>query len=123
MAIVFGIATVAAGGRVLAGADPGYTVFQPLVVLNTLMGAAYVLAGLVTWRGLRKGVRAAGAIAAINTLVLAWIGLLRLAGDAVAAESVWAMAFRALAWVGLFAILAWARYRPWRRSPPDGDTA
>jgi hypothetical protein len=39
-AILFGVATIIAGVRVLAGADPGYTVFQPLLIYNTAMGIA-----------------------------------------------------------------------------------
>lgn len=31
IAILFGIATIFAGGRVLLGADPGYVVFRPLL--------------------------------------------------------------------------------------------
>ena len=40
IAIVFGIATIAAGGRVLAGADPGYEVFRPPLIA---VGAAWVV--------------------------------------------------------------------------------
>lgn len=38
MAVLFGAATLVAGGRVLLGADPGYEVFRPLLVYNTAMG-------------------------------------------------------------------------------------
>jgi len=42
-AVIFGLATVTAGGRVLLGySEPGYVVYQPLLIYNTLMGFVYV---------------------------------------------------------------------------------
>lgn len=38
IALVFGLVTLVAGGRVLAGADPGYVVFRPLLLYNVAMG-------------------------------------------------------------------------------------
>lgn len=42
-ALFFGLATIVAGVRVLTGADPGYLVFRPLLVYNTVMGLMYLL--------------------------------------------------------------------------------
>jgi len=53
IAVLFGIATLFAGGRVLLGSDPGYVVFRPLLVYNVLMGLAYVAAGIIFWRSAR----------------------------------------------------------------------
>ncbi len=47
VAVLFGIATVVAGTRVLSGSDPGYLVFRPLLIFNTAMGVAYLAAGVV----------------------------------------------------------------------------
>jgi hypothetical protein len=107
LAIVFGVATVAAGGRVLTGADPGYVVFLPLVMYNTAMGAAYVAAGAIALRASRGAAFAAGAIAVLNGVVCGAVIYLRThAPDVVAAESVTAMSFRtvvwALFWIGLW---------------------
>ena len=62
IAVLFGIATLFAGGRVLLGSDPGYVVFRPLLVYNVLMGLAYVAAGIIFWRSARAGRNAAAAI-------------------------------------------------------------
>ncbi len=86
-AVLFGLVTLAAGARVLAGADPGYVVFTPLLIFNTGMGAAYVLAGGAIWKNARWGT-----------------------GDTVAIDSVRAMAFRTAVWLTLFIVLLRARH-------------
>lgn len=106
VAIVFGLVTVAAGARVLAGGDPGYVVYLPLLVFNTVMGVAYVAAGVMTWRSLERGQSAAGAILALNLVVLAFIIYQYRAGGAVAVDSLQAMSFRTVVWLLLFGGLA-----------------
>jgi hypothetical protein len=107
VAVLFGIATMISGGRVLTGsADPGYVVFRPLLVFNTAMGAAYLAAGISIWRGLRRGTSAAATVFALNLAALVAIGLLYMRGRGVALESLWAMTFRTIVWLGLFATLA-----------------
>ena len=80
MASLFGVVTVIAGTRVLAGSDPGYIVFWPLLLYNTVMGIGYVVAGLVVWRNIERGKHAAAAIFVLNRLVLGIIGCLYAAG-------------------------------------------
>lgn len=107
VAFVFGLATIAAGGRVLAGADPGYVVFRPLLLYNTVMGLGYLAAGVITWRSLERGRLAAATIFVLNLVVLAVIGYLFARGHAVAPDSLRAMTFRTGAWLGLFIGLSW----------------
>ena len=107
VAIAFGLATVFAGVNVLAGADPGYVVFRPLLIFNTAMGVAYVAAGLITLRSLVRGRLAATAIFMLNLIVLAIIGFLFTTGGAVAVDSVRAMTFRAAVWLVLLLGLTW----------------
>ncbi|MBM4335312.1 MAG: hypothetical protein FJ108_05265 [Deltaproteobacteria bacterium] len=102
VAIAFGLLTVVQGGRVLAGADPGYVVFRPLLVFNFAMGFAYVAAGVAALRSAALGRRAAGAIFAVNLLVLVAIAVLHAAGAAVAVESLGAMSLRTAVWLGLY---------------------
>jgi hypothetical protein len=83
-AALFGLITIIAGTRVLAGSDPGYIVFRPLLIYNTAMGIAYVAAGIIAWRSLVRGKYAAATIFVVNFLILAAIGLLFTAGGAVA---------------------------------------
>lgn len=111
VAIVFGVMTIVAGARVLGGADPGYMVFRPLLIYNTAMGIAYLAAGVVAWRNVVLGKRAAAAIFLLNLLVLGTIAYLYTAGSAIAVESLGAMTFRTVVWLLLFLGLAWAGRR------------
>jgi hypothetical protein len=105
--ILFGIATIVAGSRVLAGRDPGYVVFRPLLLFNTAMGLAYVIGGIVAWRNGKAGAYLAAAIFCLNAAVLGIIGYLYTIGDAVAVESLRAMTLRTFVWLVIFLGLAW----------------
>ena len=107
LAALFGVLTVFAGTRVLLGADPGYVVFRPLLLFNTLMGFLYLLAALTIWRNVRAGRYAAAAIFVLNLLVLAAVAHLYTAGQAVALDSVRAMTLRTGVWLALWFGLMW----------------
>jgi hypothetical protein len=111
LAALFGLLTVFAGTRVLAGADPGYTVFRPLLIYNTVMGLVYVAAGFLIWRGVRPGLYAAAAVFLLNLLVLAAVAWLYTAGQGVALDSVRAMTLRTGVWLALGLGLAWLSRR------------
>lgn len=111
VAALFGIATIVAGTRVLLGADPGYAVFRPLLIYNTVMGVAYLAAGVAALRSSRHGMVAAAAIFLLNGLVLGIIGALHAAGQAIALESVGAMVFRTGVWLVLAVGFAWLHHR------------
>lgn len=114
VAVLFGLATLAAGGSVLAGRDPGYPVYRPLLIFNTLMGVVYTGAGILAWRRAASGRNAAAFIVCLNLLVLGWILYLYSTSAVVAADSVRAMLLRSGIWVALLLIQAWAS-----RAPPD----
>jgi hypothetical protein len=107
IAVLFGVATIVAGGRVLFGADPGYLVFRPLLSYNTLMGLAYVAAGVIIWRNVLAGRKAAGAIFVLNLLVLVGIVVMYRSGGAVAIDSLRAMILRTVIWLGIFLAALW----------------
>ena len=111
VAALFGLATIIAGGRVIAGADPGYIVFRPLLIYNAAMGIAYVAAGVIAWRSLDRGKYAAVTIFVLNFLVLGAIGYLYATGSAVAIDSLRAMTLRTVVWLVLFLGLAWLSRR------------
>ena len=113
VAVLFGLVTVMAGSNVLLGSDPGYIVFRPLLIYNSLMGVAYVGAGVTIWRDLGRGRYAAGGIFVLNLLVLAGIVFLYRAGGAVAVDSLRAMTLRTVVWLGLF-LATWWMTRPGR---------
>lgn len=107
VAALFGVATLFAGGRVLLGSDPGYEVFRPLLLYNTVMGAAYLAAGIIVWRSVEAGRYAAGAIFLLNLLVLSGILVVYRSGGAVAVESLRAMTLRTAVWLVLFLAVSW----------------
>jgi hypothetical protein len=107
--VLFGLVTLVTGVSVLAGRDPGYLVYRPLLVFNTVMGVVYVVAGVLAWRRARVAWMAAAGIAGANVLVLAYIAALHRAGGPTAPESVRAMLLRAGAWLVLTLALVWAR--------------
>ena len=111
MAALFGLVTIIAGSRVLAGSSPGYIVFRPLLIYNTAMGIAYMATGVIAWRNLDQGKYAAATIFVLNLLVLGVIGYLYAAGGAVAIESVRAMIFRTVAWLALFLGMVWINHK------------
>ena len=105
VAIIFGLATVLAGSRVLSGVDPGYVVFRPLLIYNVLMGMAYIAAGVAIWRGLRHGRFAAATILVLNVVVLFTVIVVFARSAAVAPDSVRAMIFRTAVWFVLLIVL------------------
>jgi hypothetical protein len=106
LAILFGLATLAAGARIASGrVDPGYVVFSPLLYFNTGMGALYVAAGILALRSLRWGRNLAGAIVLLNLAALGALLGLYGRGQPIAVESLGAMTFRAAVWLGLFGVL------------------
>jgi hypothetical protein len=110
-AALFGVATVFVGVRTLFGASPGYVVYLPLLLFNTIMGIAYVAVGFLAWRNLRFSVRGAAAIALLNLVALGTILYLYTPGGPIAGESLRAMAFRTIVWIVFFLVLAWAHRR------------
>jgi hypothetical protein len=109
---VFGLATLAAGGGVLLGRDPGYIVYRPLLLFNTAMGFAYVYAAWQAWMRSTVGRTAAGAVFAANAAMLLWIVYqFRTRAEVVAMDSVRAITLRTVVWLVLWAVLAWG----WRR--------
>lgn len=111
IAALFGLATIIAGVRVLAGSDPGYIVFRPLLIYNTTMGMAYVAAGVIAWRSFDRGKCAAATIFILNFLVLGAIVYLYATGSPVAIDSIRAMILRTVVWLMLFLGLAWMSHR------------
>ncbi len=105
VAVLFGVATLVAGSRVLLGSDPGYAVFTPLLLFNTLMGFAYIAVGVLAWRRTPLAVRGAAVIALLNVAVLGGIALLYTRGGPVAVNSLQAMGLRAAVWIVLFLVL------------------
>lgn len=110
VAVLFGLLTMFAGSRVLLGSDPGYIVFRPLLIYNSIMGGVYVMAGIIAWRNIKPGTFMAATIFVLNLVVLAVIYFLYSKGTAIAVDSIRAMSLRTVVWLALFAGLGWLRY-------------
>lgn len=118
-AVVFGAVTIVAGARVLAGSDPGYVVYLPLLIYNSVMGVVYIGVGAGAWRRLDYGRKGAAAVFLLNLLVLAAIWILHSSGGAVAIDSVRAMTLRTAVWGVLFVGFWWLN----RRAPATAGQA
>jgi len=121
IALLFGLVTVIAGSNVLLGSDPGYIVFLPLLIYNTMMGFVYVGASILIWRRFRQGMYLALSIFMLNLVVLAGIYFLYTQGDSVAIDSLRAMTLRTVVWLVLSAGLVWLTRRS-QHSDPRSDT-
>lgn len=108
LAIVFGIATIITGGRVLFGAPAspaGEGAYVPFVLwFNFLAGFAYVAAGIVLALARPWAARIAFAVAVGTGLVFAAFGIHVLVGGAFTGRTVMAMTARTTIWVGIAAL-------------------
>jgi hypothetical protein len=109
--VLFGLITIMVGLGVLAGSDPGYKVFQQLLIYNTVMGIVYVIAGILAWRNLNRGKYASAVIFILNILMLGTISYMYVVGNDIAIESVRAMIFRTSIWFFLFVGFMWLSYK------------
>ena len=103
--ILFGIVTIISGGSVLMGSNPGYIVFLPLVIFNTVMGFVYLFTGIVVWRNFSRAKAISGIVFLLNLVMLITIGGLYLYGLDIATKSLGAMSFRTLVWLVIYVFL------------------
>lgn len=115
-AAIFGVATIAAGGRVLLGVgsarEAAGSYLVPVVAFNVAAGFAYVAAGAGLALGRRWAARLAAAIAGATLVVFAAFGVHVAAGGAYEVRTAIALAFRSAFWIAL------AAFAP-RLLPPD----
>lgn len=104
VALVFGVLTVASGGRALfGGVDMGATV--PFVLwFNFLAGFAYVAAGVGLWRQAHWARGASLAIAAATAAIMAAFLWHVARGGAYEMRTMGAMALRLAVWIAIAAI-------------------
>ncbi len=111
-AVVFGLLSIASGGRALFGGEAARQAvgaYVPFVLwFNFLAGFAYVVAGGGLWALRRWAVALAGLIALATVLVFAAFGVHVLTGGAYEMRTVAAMTLRSLVWMAI-AWMAWRR--------------
>jgi hypothetical protein len=100
--VIFGLITIISGGSVLLGSNPGYIVFLPLVIFNTVMGFAYIVSGAMAWRNLVRSKAIAGLIFLLNLGALITITYLYFGGSDIAPQSLGAMSFRSIVWLIIY---------------------
>lgn len=110
VAIVFGLATIRAGGRVLFGVPEAVTEAGNYVAFvlwfNFIAGFFYVLAGIGFWLRSRWAVALATAIAVATLLVFAAFGLHAVTGGAWESRTLAAMTLRSVVWIVLAFVAA-----------------
>ena len=115
LAVLFGLLTLASGGRTVFGGEAARQAAGQLVPFvlwfNFVAGFAYVAAGLGLWRRRRWSFALAALIASATLLVFAAFGLHVLAGGAHELRTTVAMALRSGFWVGI-AWVCWRRLKP-----------
>lgn len=106
LAAVFGILTIFVGSRTLLGfSDPGYTIFYPLLLFNTIMGFFYTAAGILIWIDCKKQVQASLLILGANLFMLILMIILYSFGKEIATDSYKAMTFRTGFWFVIYITL------------------
>lgn len=110
IATAFGLITIWVGGMTLfSSSDPGYVIFLPLLIFNTVMGFVYTGAGILIWRQHPKVLQMSKIVFALNTLVLVLITLLYWMNFDVAFDSLKAMTLRTAVWLIIWWSLLWIR--------------
>lgn len=105
VALVFGLATIVSGGKVLFGGEEARQAagnYMPFVVwFNFLAGFAYVTAAVGLVRRQLWAARLALGIAAATALVFVYFGLFVLTGVSFELRTVGALTLRTLLWTGI----------------------
>ncbi len=104
LALIIGAMAIFAGGKVLLGIDPGYTVIGWLPIYNFGMGLITVFfTAVLLWKNHKFALTAASATLAIHAIVMV---VLQIAyRNTVAEESIQAMTIRIIVWVMILSLL------------------
>lgn len=104
-AIVFGAASIFAGGGVLFGGETTRTLagnVVPVVLwFNFLAGFGYIAAGVGIYAARSWAPPLSAVIAAASVCVFALFGFQVIAGAAYEMRTVWAMTFRCVIWIAI----------------------
>jgi hypothetical protein len=101
--IIIGFLSIMAGSKVLLGvSSPNYIVLQWLVIYNVSLGVVSVVAGVGLWNLQPRAISLAGLIAASHSIFLATLIVFFISGKSVAHQSILAMLFRTIVWLGIY---------------------
>jgi hypothetical protein len=106
LAFLVGIMSIVAGGMVMRGWRPGYNVLSWLPVYNFAVGLLTLIPAYLLWVNSRYALTASIVIFSLHALVL--VLLFTAVRNTAAFQSVGAMSFRVVVWIGILALL-WFR--------------
>lgn len=106
LAFLVGVMSIVAGGMVMRGWTPGYSILAWLPVYNFVMGILTLLPAYLLWVNHRYALIASLVTFGIHAIVLVLI--LTAFRNTVAFQSIGAMSFRVVAWIVILA-LVWFR--------------
>ena len=107
LAFLVGIMSIVAGGMVLRGWQPGWSVIPWLPIYNFGVGLLTLIPAFLLWVNHRYALSASIAIFSIHTIVL--LLLLTVFRNTAAFQSVGAMSFRVVTWIVIIALLRFQR--------------
>ena len=107
LAFLVGAMSIVAGGMVMRGWRPGYSILSWLPVYNFVLGLLTLIPAYLLWVNSRHATTASIVTFAIHTIVLLLL-LTNFRGQ-VAAQSIGAMSFRVVVWIAILALL-WFRH-------------
>jgi hypothetical protein len=103
LAFLVGIMSIVAGGMVMRGWRPGYNVLSWLPVYNFAVGLLTLIPAYLLWVNSRYALTASIVTFALHAIVL--VLLLIVFRGQVAAQSLGAMSFRVVVWIGILALI------------------
>lgn len=106
LAFLVGVMSIVAGGMVMCGWTPGYSILAWLPVYNFVMGILTLLPAYLLWVNHRYALIASLVTFGIHAIVLVLI--LTAFRNTVAFQSIGAMSFRVVAWIVILALI-WFR--------------
>lgn len=106
LAFLVGAMSIVAGGMVLRGWKPGYSVLSWLPVYNFVLGMLTLIPAYLLWVDHRYALVTSIVTFGVHTIVL--LLLLTLFRGQVATQSIGAMSFRLIVWIVILALL-WFR--------------
>lgn len=106
LAFLVGAMSIVAGGMVLRGWKPGYSILSWLPVYNFMVGLLTLIPAYLLWVDNRYALTASIVTFALHAVVL--LLLLTFLRGQVATQSIGAMSFRVVVWIIILAVL-WFR--------------
>ncbi len=103
IAVLVGGMSIVAGGMVMRGWQPGWSVINWLPIYNFIVGLLTLIPAYLLWVNYRYALPFSIAVFSVHTIVL--ILLIIVFRNTAAFQSVGAMSFRVAAWVVILALL------------------